>query len=293
MIYISEKKHLNLDAFSIENEYLDVKVLKDFGAKICSIRNKNPDYEFLFQPTKKFYEKPKFGDDFSKYDTSGADEMLPTIDKCLYPNTDIILPDHGDLWALKWENIIIDDYLKSSVNLKSLDLKFSRNIRLSDSKIILEYELINLSDMDIYYLWAFHGLLNFDDATEISISKNIEIENVIDFKKYDFDYTLLREYPDKGQYKFYFKNPLDNGEIEAIFRNQALKLRYEFDENINKYLGFWITKGGFKGEYNFAIEPASGYYDSLDTAIKNDKITMIKANSKINWNLNIIIDNLR
>lgn len=32
------------------------------------------------------------------------------------------------------------------------------------------------------------------------------------------------------------------------------------------YLGFWVTAGGFKGEYNCALEPSTGWYDSVDCA---------------------------
>ena len=46
----------------------------------------------------------------------------------------------------------------------------------------------------------------------------------------------------------------------------------EWDNNVLPYLGFWITAGGFRGDYNCAWEPSSGYYDSVSRALRNNAV---------------------
>ncbi len=163
---------------------------------------------------------------------------------------------------------------------------------LEDNALVLEYSLKNNTLQKHYYLWAFHGLMNFDDNTEMYFDFSGEIENVIDATEYGFDFKKLYEYPDKSQNKFYFKNEVENGSCGLIYKNQGLKLQYDFDTNINKYVGVWITKGGFKNEYNVAIEPASGYYDSLERAFKNNKVSSIEPGEELYWSLKLSIEDI-
>ena len=289
---IKTEKHLNEDAFLLENDVLSVKILKNFGAKIASIYSKEKNFEFLFQPTKGEYEVPVLRDAFEKYDTSGADDMLPTIDECFYPNSYIKLPDHGDVWAQKWNYEVEDNKLIAWIRSDSLKLILKRTMYLEDYELVLEYSLKNNTLQKDYYLWAFHGLMNFDDNTEMYFDFSGEIENVIDATEYGFDFKKLSEYPDKSQNKFYFKNEVENGSCGLVYKNQGLKLQYDFDTNINKYVGVWITKGGFKNEYNVAIEPASGYYDSLERAFKNNKVSSIEPGEELNWSLKLSIEDI-
>ena len=289
---IKTEKHLNEDAFLLENDVLSVKILKNFGAKIASIYSKEKNFEFLFQPTKGEYEVPVLRDAFEKYDTSGADDMLPTIDECFYPNSYIKLPDHGDVWAQKWNYEVEDNKLIAWIRSDSLKLILKRTMYLEDNALVLEYSLKNNTLQKHYYLWAFHGLMNFDDNTEMYFDFSGEIENVIDATEYGFDFKKLSEYPDKSQNKFYFKNEVENGSCGLVYKNQGLKLQYDFDTNINKYVGVWITKGGFKNEYNVAIEPASGYYDSLERAFKNNKVSSIEPGEELYWSLKLSIEDI-
>lgn len=282
-----------MEAYILENEFLIVKVLKEFGGKIGSIYNKKLDYEVLFQPEKKSYEIPILSDSFSKYDTSGVDEMLPTIDECFYPNSYRKLNDHGDIWAQKWKFKEGDEGLECSVRCDSIKLDLKRKIKLEGESILLDYELYNPTEQELFYLWAFHPLMNFDGSSELEFSTNSEIVNVMDENKYDFNYLKLGEYPDDGEYKFYFKEPLEEGFARIIHKEKNVVVEFNFDIEINKYLGVWVTTGGFKGESNFAIEPASGFYDSLERAYKNEKVSKIDSKETRKWQLKLEVRKLR
>lgn len=286
---IKDSKHLNMEAYSIENDKLQIKVLKDFGGKVGSIYHKELDYEVLFQPTKGKYEIPKIGEAYEKYDTSGIDEMLPTINPCFYPNSYKEMNDHGDIWAQKWKYEILGDKLFTTVRSDTLKLDLERTISLVDEEIIFDYKLKNLTKQAHFYLWAFHGLLNFDDTTELEFSTDSKILNVRDDMKYNFDYRKLSEYEDKAEYKFYFVDEIENGNVKIYQKSKNALIEMNFDTDINKYLGVWITKGAFKNEYNLAIEPTNGFYDSLDRAFKNNKIAIIESGEEKEWNLKLLV----
>ena len=288
MIY--ESTHCNMPCYVLENESVQVKVLKDFGAKTASFVYKNTGHEFLFQPAKKRYDVPEFADSFEKYDTSGIDDMLPTIDVGVYPNTRIKTNDHGDLWSKRWDMKVEKDKLICSCSSEFPDLLLVRTMSLEDSVLVLRYELKNNDSVDRYYIWAFHGLMNFDDETLLHFGEKSDIIDVTKIEKSDFDYNDLGAYEDGSSCKWYFKDEISKGLCGFYSKKTGLKLSYIYDTDINKYLGVWVTKGGFKGEYNFAIEPCSGYYDSLERAFVNKKVSVIKKNETLNWYLKLKIE---
>lgn len=288
-------KHLNMDALIMENKYLQIKTLPKLGFKIASIIYKPKDKEFLFQPTKEKYHLPNYGDSFERYDTSGLDEMLPTIDKCKYPGHEFrerILPDHGDVWSLPWNVEVLNNEIIGNVKLRSLPLGFTKSISFKDENTIrMDYQVKNLSNEDIYYIWALHGLNVFDNDTSFIFQNDmINPFNVQDNEDLNrFDFHDLKNYGDGKTYKFYFPNEITRGQVGLNYKKDKIKYMIKYDSEILPYLGVWITKGGFKGEYNCALEPSNGFYDSVDLAYKNKKIPLLKENEKDKWTIYIEI----
>lgn len=290
---ISEGRHLNQEAYILENELLKVCVLKNFGAKIASIYDKKKEYELLFQPSKGYYDIPLPNSDFSKYDTSGIDDTVPTIDSCLYPNTQIVLPDHGDVWSRRWEWKKEGSCLTAGISLSSLPLRLERRMQLKENRLKLSYLLSNETDKEYHYLWAFHGLNRFEEEVSLILPKRLEkIVNVKEEKEFDFEWKHLSSYPDKNSYKFYFTEPIEEGRIGLNYRKKGLSYLIHFDPSKLPYLGFWFTKGGFKGEYNCALEPCNGFYDALDRCMENGKSSVIQAFSEKRWKIEIEIKHM-
>ena len=204
MIKIKTGKHLNMNAIIIYTESLQVKILPEIGFKMASIVYKPKNKEFLFQPTKRRYEIPKYGDDFEKYDTSGLDEMVPTVDKSQYPAGDLkgkMLPDHGDVWSLPWNTDVCNNKITGKVKLRSLPLEFIKSVSFSDEHTIrMDYKVKNLSDKDIYYIWTLHGLNVFDENTEFIFQEDmnspINVHSNEELDKLNLKY--LKNYKDKS-----------------------------------------------------------------------------------------------
>ena len=292
---IIRENHLNMNSIVLESEKIKLSILEDIGFKMASIIYKPKRKELLFQPTLGKYKIPSYGDDFEKYDTSGMDEMLPTIDRCTYPIGKFKgdeLPDHGDLWSVPWDVNIIDNKVIGSVNLRSLPLQFGKTISFENPNTIrMDYKVKNLSSENIYYLWALHGLNVFNDHTQFIFSD--EMKDVLNVANQDdlslMDLKYLKNYGDKSFHKYYFTNEIKNGVVGLDYTDEKIKYIISYDPIINPYLGVWITKGGFKEEYNCALEPSNGFYDNLNNAYYKDKLPQLAAFEEREWTIFIEI----
>lgn len=297
-------KYYNLEALSLENENIKLIVLPELGAKVASIIYKPQNFEILFQPTLKKYDLPKYGDSFEKYDTSGIDEMFPNIDKCIYPFEEYYgetLPDHGELWSIPWKyEKINDNRMFCKVKSPKFNYIFKRTIELNNNSIIFNYSVRNLNNHIFSGFWAFHGLLAIDNNSEIileGINKVLNIkkdskylgngENICDYPVYN-NYHLNKFLPveSKNTEKFYLLDKIDSAGV--TLNNNKLLYKISF-KNI-PYVGIWKNEGGFKGEYNCAIEPCNGFYDSLEIAKKYGKYLTFEPNEEKNWCLTITLE---
>lgn len=286
---IRKQKHLNLDAFVLENSRLQVTVLPDLGGKIASIRYRNDDFEFLHQPTKPSYDLPNFGSAFEAYDTSGLDDAFPTIDACLHPILKTDLPDHGEVWSSKVSATATENSLKTALSLQCLPLDFERTLTLEENRLTLSYVVTNRTDEDLPYLWALHGLNRWNEKTELFFSNPGPWINVMNGDRYSFDPLVPATYPEDSAFKIYFTNPQTKGQCGLYYPDQHLVYQINYDPIKLPYLGLWVTTGGFKGEINLAIEPTNGYYDRLDFSASNKKAAICPARSSEHWMLTITI----
>ena len=75
-----------------------------------------------------------------------------------------------------------------------------------------------------------------------------------------------------GYEKFYICGAVSEGKCGIDYRGKDVQADIEWDNNVLPYLGFWITAGGFRDDYNCAWEPSSGYYDSVSRALRNNAV---------------------
>ncbi|MBM7559652.1 galactose mutarotase-like enzyme [Marinitoga litoralis] len=300
-------KYYNMEGLSLENEYIRLIVLPELGAKVASILYKPQNFEVLFQPTLKKYDLPQYGDSFEKYDTSGIDEMFPNIDKCIYPFEEYYgetLPDHGELWSIPWkcekEN---NNTIFCEVKSPKFNYIFKRTIELNKNSIIFNYSVKNLNNHLFRGFWAFHGLLAIDNNSEIileGINRVLNIkkdskylgkgENICDYPVYN-NYHLNKFLPveSKNTEKFYLLDKIDSAGV-TLNNN---KLLYNINFKDLPYVGIWKDEGGFKGEYNCAIEPCNGFYDSLEIAKKHGKYLTFEPGEEKSWSISIELKEIK
>lgn len=298
-----------MEKIILENEFLKLKIFPDYGGKISSIYDKKRKKELLFQ-AKEELKQPKYGAAFSEYDSSGFDECFPTIDSCIYPEGErkgVVVPDHGEVWTLPWKAQKNDYEIRLEVKSKVMDYTLSKKVKLVENKILIDYTLINTGIDSMGYIWAPHILFNCDEFTKVVVPK--ELDRVISLEKSSTHLEHMREYSypitvDKNNVKFDISKTekLENGNCEKFYfldksewsalKNTKTRSKVTLKVPVEKvpYLGVWRTQGGYRGDYNIALEPCTGIYDSIEDGLKRKKIEIIEKDEIKKWWLEIIVE---
>ncbi len=310
---VKEASFKGLKSLQLENENLKVLFLPDYGSKMVSLYNKQTDREFLFQHPESKLKKPEYGANYAEFDASGFDEMFPTIDSTFYPDGPLagtFIPDHGEVWTLKWSYVITGEkQIRFSVLSHKLPCKLTKSITLNKKGLKINYNVVNNSTDDLKFLWAAHPLLNCNHKyTKILLPPEVDrVINVESGNKHLGKWGTIHSYPLTNSLKtgesidisrvsppesgtcekFYFPNSLQEGRSGVHYEDTDEKIIFEFPVDRVPYLGVWKTQGGFRGDYNIALEPCTAIFDDLYLASKIDRISQISAGGNYNWYLKI------
>jgi galactose mutarotase-like enzyme len=169
---IATGSYKDVKSIVLENDYLRVILLPDWGSKIVSIWYKNIDHELLWQNPGKEYIKTGYGEPFEKGEFSGFDEMFPTISRCSYelgPWKGIELPDHGEVWSIPWEYGLGGDLVRLWVHGIRFPYRLEKRVYLEEKRIFMKYRAQNLSPFDLDFIWAAHPLFNATEGMELIV----------------------------------------------------------------------------------------------------------------------------
>src|SRR5579863_3374887 len=132
-----------LQRIIVQNDVIRIVVLPDLGGKIASLQSLKTGREFLLQHPDRPYRRARYADSIADYDISGFDECLPTVAQCRYPEPPfegLVMPDHGEVWALPWKHEIRGQELVLEVEGVRLPYFFRRTMRLAGSAVDLDYQ---------------------------------------------------------------------------------------------------------------------------------------------------------
>ena len=306
---MSQTTYKGLSAIVVENEHLKLTFLPQYGCKMASLFKKDTAREFLFQSSLDTLTVPPYGASFSAYDSSGFDEVFPSIDACSYPigkYAGIHIPDHGEVWALPWHCSLHEDGLGITAWTQSplLPYKLVRKLDLDKNEIRMHYTVENLADEPLEFIWTPHCLLSCSPKTELVIPKELtEIMTVEHSTQTLGPWGTRHAYPItksvtgktinmaqtqpasvKNCEKFYFTSPNKSGWCGIKHTDNADTLMYHYDSDKVPYLAVWKTQGGYRGDYNIALEPCTGEWDDLYVAHKIRRAALCAPHGKYEWN---------
>ncbi|WP_035294276.1 DUF5107 domain-containing protein [Clostridium sp. KNHs214] len=306
MIHI--EKFMNTKGIYLEDDDLRVVVLPEIGGKIASLYHKKKEFELLFQNKFKSYEKAALNSAFEKFDASGFDDAFPTIDPCrvVYGNKEILYPDHGEVWSSSFDYKIENNRVFLSFNSTILPYKYMKTLYLEEGVLTIDYNIKNTGNLPIPCIWAMHCLINCEEEMKINFPKGTkEIINV--HKSVNLgDLNSIHPYPKtttpKGEIynlnkvgrknlnnteKYYAYSILKEGICSVYYPNKDITYKINFNKDALPYLGFWVTEGGFRGDYNCALEPTNGFYDTIPIAKENNKLFYLKKEEDLNFKITI------
>ena len=312
---MTQTVYKGLDAWTLENDALRLTFLPGYACKMASLINKKTGREWLFQSNNDTLRVPEYGASFAEYDSSGFDEVFPSIDACPYPDGSwhgMPIPDHGEVWAMPWESIHSPDDLaaKAIVKSQTLPYVFSKNIMLRNNEVLFEYRVENTSDEDFKFIWTPHCLLACSPATRLLIPENLtEVMTVEHSSKRLGPWGTRHAYPQttdvhglkmdlaateprtvRNCEKFYFTQPNTAGWCGIEHTDTGEKLIYTYDADKVPYLGVWKKQGGYRGDYNLALEPCTGVYDDLYVASKIRRVAVVGPKSTYEWTFKMTVE---
>lgn len=302
-------------AWALENDTIRTVVVPDLGAKLVSLLDKRTQREWLVGPGDRPLEKVPYGASFVDQDMSGWDEMFPTIVACSYPapgeKRGTPLPDHGEVWSLSWFNEQSrPDALRLSVEGKALRYRLTRTLTYSSADTLrMRYELQNLETESMPFMWAAHPQFQYGAEAQIRLPAQVkEVCNTLPAEwgwgepetRFDWPEALRvggrRVRIDqvgpasKNQARKFFVPPeISVGWAGLIQRPQGDWLRLDWDPRETPYLGLWVDEGKISHEAVAALEPMTGYYDSLAVAWEKQLVAMIEPGESRSWTLAVCL----
>jgi galactose mutarotase-like enzyme len=280
--------------------------LPEIGFKLSSLVDKATGKELMYQPVSGQHPIPAYRGRFVDYQASGCDEMLPTVDECIYDSPSYrgrSLPDHGGVWSRPWSVHLEGRIVQGHIRLLELPLLFEKRINwIDDSSLEFNYSITNEGDVPADFLWALHPLCVYQKDAKLLLPRSVkqmfnvhqygEREQLLPFprqnslEKVNWNVCELGEYEDKKCYKFYTQGQ-NEGRAGIWYRTEKLVFLIEYDPVATPYLGVWINCGApeVQGDYNVAIEPANAFYDSLSVAQRRGTAVTLESGEKKSWRL--------
>jgi galactose mutarotase-like enzyme len=305
-------KWLGQPAITFETERLRLITVPGMGAKIVSIFDKAEGREWVLPPANRPFQPVSYGAVFVDQDMSGWDEMFPTINECHYPlaspYTGKKLPDHGEVWALPWAvSNQTENSAEVQVSGQALPYRLSRKVEfVTDAKVRFTYTVDNLSDVDIVGFWTAHPQFVVNTLTRIVLPPEVTtVVNVVGESHWgevgrlygwhesishngeSFRLDQVRDPSHRDCRKFYL--PPEQSVSWAALQNptDSSWLRLSWDPAIVSYLGIWVDEGVYGPVSTVALEPSTGYFDSLEWAVANQRVPTIPAHGSLSWDLDV------
>ena len=306
-------------SLKLESAEISLIVVPQTGARIVSLFDKAAGYEWLVAPEQShpFRDLP-YGTPYNPNNTGGWDEMLPTIVATGYPVPgalkDIVLPDHGEVWTLPWDDAgSTDERIRLSVTGLALPYRFTRTLSLTGaSDVLIDYEIANLSAEPLAYLWTAHPQFACEPGAKIMLPAEVtEVVNVLPLEWGEEwgpvgthnawpvmrapDGTALpqdtvgRPERHRGR-KFYLPPDRPIGRAGIYQPGAGCRLSLAWNPLTLPYCGVWIDEGCLNQVSDVAIEPATGYYDDLALAWHNGRISQLAAGSQASWQLAVRLE---
>jgi galactose mutarotase-like enzyme len=307
-----EARFGSVDAVVLDNSSLRLTVVPELGGKIVSLVRKKTGHEYLLQPadTEQAYRRRSFGDKFEDYGPCGFDECLPTVAACFYPKEPFHaneLPDHGDVWCLPSSLQTVSKKITLTTSLRSLPLRFTKEVQLRENTVRIDYEATNLSHSTVKFLWSAHPLLTVEAGAEIVLPrevKHVEVSwskderlgksgdrciwpNAIECSGRMVEVNRIVS-PTANTAEKLFTPPLSEGFCGMLLPRKNESITFRFDPGLVPYVGIWICQGGWptsgaEKQCTVALEPCSGRPDSLADAIRRNECTVVNGYETARW----------
>lgn len=289
-----------MEKIILKNDRMAVTILPKRGGKTASIFLKSRNFELLAQPPGGIYPSLLPGMPFHIGDASGFDDVFPSMGE---GETEVQgelmkLPDHGMIWTAPMHAEQHENTVSLSWNCPRPSFRYEKRIQLEENRVYYQIVITNTSSHLLEGIWVCHCLMhdeegvNFEFPEEARTAVNLIPGSCLgeagrEHKIWNSAHDFLHPPADNSAIKFYVKEPIRNGCCAANYPRSGIRVLLRFDPNALPFLGFWMTTGAYRGDRNFAFEPATGYYDTIACARTNGRLSFIPPSGQMILNMSI------
>jgi len=190
--------------------------------------------------------------------------MMPTIEACRYPGTDLALPDHGELWSREWRiSALSAASVTASIDGEGVKYRFARTVSLGRRSVRLDYVLTPFVD-ELWYLWAAHPLFAVRAATRLLVPGTI-----VDSGESAHEVVPARDQTPGTSVK-YFVAPASQDATASLVDDDGAALTLRWSRSDAPYVGVWLDHAHYARHAVVGLEPTNAPDDSLARAARGD-----------------------
>lgn len=261
---------------------LVVVVLPQRGGKLASIVYR--DRQWLTQPQRALRPLSQLPPLLVDGDMFGWDECAPTIDDCEVMGRK--LPLHGDVWDQPWSEAG-EGWLE--VRGRYLDYALRRRLSIRADGFRLDYSVSAGEPMP--FLWAAHPQFAAAPGTRVVLGHGSEPLVDLFGRGYWGGHgadrpVQLDDLPPRGSAKL-FVTPEQPADRAELIQPDGARLGFRWDAGVAPYLGAWMDRAGVGPGDTIAIEPMTGFADSLASAAKANRILRLVPGRAVSWWLDV------
>ena len=175
---------------------------------------------------------------------------------------------------------------------------YEKQVWLEDDAVRLRWRIHNPAAHSLQAVWICHCLMRDEEGLRFEFPPDArEAGNLIPgsalgalgqaHRTDGADYDFSRPPQPDSAVKFRFRHPIREGRCAAVYSQSGLRAELEFDPVALPALSFWMTTGAYRGDRNFAFEPATAHCDTLEEGRRNGCRTEIPAKETLSLQMSI------
>ncbi len=297
MTSATEITHDGLRVLRLENEWFELSILPEVGAKILTLFDKKTARNVLWENPRIRPQRYPIDANFDNYWCGGWDDAFPTADACVYQNEPF--PNVGELRSLNWtvEEYSANDF-SASARLSAYGpisaIKATKTISLFGQEARLHFQIESQGPLPVDFLWGTHPAFAVEAGTRLIIPARVGIVGSSNDRSFGspgerYNWPLLgsaQGVTDMGIVKDisagvacgHYATDLTDGWYAVETRGSGIL--FEFPLETCPCLWLWLVYGGWRGYHHAIVEPWTGYPVNLEQAVKEGRASQLLRGEK-------------
>lgn len=271
-----------MPALSLQNEFLQVTILPEIGAKIFDVIDRPSGRNLLWHNPRIAPAAYPIEANFDNYWCGGWDDAFPTCEASLYRGEQY--PNLGELRSLTWK---VEKAEAETAVLSALGpispVAAKKTVRLMGRTLEMTYEIDHLGYAAIDFLWGTHPAYAIDDETVIHIPARrglvgISSDPLFGLPGEQYSWPMVesvhgltdmsRTRPATANLNAgHYATELSAGWYAMENTAAGQTVLFEFDRSACPYLWLWLTYGGWRGYHVAVVEPWTSCPVTLHEAV--------------------------